>query len=141
MSDVNIGAVVAATVAMFVVGAVWYMGLFAKKWGEIHGFDKLDKKTQKEMQAKMGPYYFAQIVVTVFSAFVLAKLIGLLPGYSVYTLALLVWFGFVLPTQVSAVIFGGTEPKWITQKISIMAGEALAHLLVAAWVISMIQKY
>lgn len=136
--EVDYGAVAAATVAMFVVGAVWYMGLFAKKWGEIHGFDKLDKKTQKEMQAKMGPYYGAQIVVTVFSAIALAKLIDLLPGYSVYTLALLMWFGFVLPTQVSAVIFGGTDPKWIVQKISIMAGEALAHLLVAAWVIEML---
>jgi len=135
MNDISMGAVLAATVAMFVVGAVWYMGLFAKHWGVIHGFDKLDKKTQKEMQSKMGPYYGAQIVVTIFSAFVLAKLIGLLPEYSVFTLALLLWFGFVLPTQVSAVIFGGTEPKWIGQKISIMAGEALAHLLVAAWVI------
>lgn len=138
MEDVNLGTVAAATVGMFVVGAVWYMGLFAKKWGEIHGFDKLDRKTQKEMQAKMGPYYGAQIVVTIFSAFALAKLITLLPDYSVYSLALLVWFGFVLPTQVSAVIFGGTEPKWIVQKASIMAGEALAHLLVAAWIIEML---
>lgn len=135
MEDISIGAVLAATVAMFAVGAVWYMGLFAKQWGEIHGFNKLDKKTQKEMQSKMGPYYAVQILVTVFSAFALVKLIDLLPNYSVYTLALLVWFGFVLPTQVSAVIFGGTEPKWITQKASIMAGEALAHLLVAAFVI------
>lgn len=133
--EVSLTTVIAATVAMFAVGAIWYMGFFAKQWGEIHGFNKLDKKTQKEMQAKMGPYYGAQIVVTVFSAFVLAKLIGLLPEYSVYTLAVLVWFGFVLPTQVSAVIFGGTDPKWIVQKTSIMAGEALAHLLVAAFVI------
>lgn len=135
MDDVSMAAVLAATAAMFFTGAAWYMGLFGKQWGEIHGFNKLDKKKQDEMRAKMGPYYIAQIVVTVFGAFALSKLIGLLPSYSVYTLALLVWFGFVLPTQVSAVIFGGTEPKWIVQKTSIMAGEALAHLLVAAWVI------
>lgn len=133
-------AVLAATGAMFAVGAFWYMVPFAKQWGKIHGFDKLDKKTQKEMQAQMGPYYFLQIVVTVLSAFALAKHISLLPSYSVYSLASLVWAGFVLPTQVSAVIFGGTEAKWIFKKISIMAGEALVHLLVAAWVISAIQK-
>ncbi len=136
----NFTAVLLATVAMFGIGAVWYMGPFSRIWGQMHGFDKLSKKEQKEAQAKMGPYYGAQIVVTILSAFTLAKLIYLFPDYSVYSFAALLWLGFVLPTQVSAVIFGGTEPKWIVKKISIMAGEALAHLLVAAWVISIIQK-
>ena len=138
--EVDYAAVAAATVAMFAVGAIWYMVLFAKQWGEIHGFNKLDKKTQKEMQSQMGPYYAAQVLVTVASAFALAKLIALLPNYSAYTLAFLVWLGFIVPAQVSAVIFGGTEGKWIKQKLMIMKGEALVHMLVAAWVISMIQK-
>lgn len=138
--EVSIWAVAAATVAMFIVGAVWYMGLFAKQWGHMHGFGKLDKKTQKEMQSKMGPYYFAQIVVTIFSAFALAKLSALYPDYSIYGLALLIWFGFVLPTQVSAVIFGGTKPEFISKKIAIMTGESFVHLMAAAWVISLIQN-
>lgn len=134
--EVSILAVVVATIAMFAVGAIWYMSLFGKIWGEIHGFDKFDKKTQKEMQAKMGPYYGVQLIVTVISAFVLAKLIILIPDYSVYTLAFLVWLGFVMPSQVSAVIFGGTESKWISKKIAIVTLESLAHLLVAAFILS-----
>jgi hypothetical protein len=136
---VSIVAVAIATVAMFAVGAVWYMGLFAKQWGEMFGFDKLSKAKQKEMQKEMGPYMGVQAVVTFLSALVLAKLIAMLPGYSVYTVAFLVWAGFVFPTQVSAVIFGGVESKWIPRRIGIMASEALVHLMVAAWVISMIQ--
>jgi hypothetical protein len=137
--EVSIVAVAAAAVAMFVVGAIWYMGIFSKQWGHMHGFDTLDKKAQKDMQNKMGPYYFAQIIVTIFSAFALAKLAALYPDYSIYGLTLLVWFGFVVPAQVSAVIFGGTKPEFITQKIAIMSGETIVHLLVAAWVISLLQ--
>jgi len=135
--DVNLVAVLAATVAQFVVGAVWYMGLFSKQWGEMFGFEKLSKKEQKEMQAKMGPWYGVQLLVTALTAYVLAYLIGALPAVGVYTLAVWVWLGFVVPTQVSAVIFGGVEAKWIPRRIIIMAGGSLACLLVAAWVISL----
>lgn len=135
--EVNVWSVVVATIAMFVVGAIWYMGPFAKAWGEIHGFNKISKAKQKQMQAKMGPFYLAQILVTVLSAWVLAVFIALLPDQSPYSLALMIWLGFVLPPQVSGVIFGGTEPKFVIRKIAIMAGEALLHLEVAAFVISM----
>ncbi len=138
--DVNLWAVLSATAVMFFVGAVWYMALFAKQWGEIHDFDKLTEKQQKEMQSKMGPYYAAQLIITVVSAFILAKLISLLPQQSVFTTAGMVWLGFVVPAQISAVIFGGTKPKYIAQKIAIMTGEAVLHLMAAAWVISLIQK-
>ena len=131
----NMWAVLAATAAMFAVGAFWYMVPFGKIWGEIHGFDKLSKKEQREAQAKMGPFYLVQLVVTIVSAWVLARLMTLLPGYSPFTLAGLVWLGFVVPAQVSAVIFGGTEGKYIVQKSSIMAGEAVVRLMAAAWVL------
>ena len=133
-------AVLAATVTMFIVGMVWYMFLFSKQWGEMFGFDKLSKKKQKEMQKEMGPFYMIQILVTIFSAFTLAKLMALLPNYNVYALATLVWFGFVTPVIVSGVIFGGVEAKWIPRRISIMAGDALVHFLAAAWVINLIQN-
>lgn len=135
--EVNLGAVVAATAAMFAVGAFWYMVPFAKKWGEIHGFDKLSAKQQKEMQSKMGPFYGVQILVTFISAYILAHMMMALPQVSPYQLATWLLLGFVFPAQASAVIFGGTEPKWMLQKIAIMAAEALLHLLVAAWVISL----
>ncbi|MEK7602920.1 MAG: DUF1761 domain-containing protein [Patescibacteria group bacterium] len=131
-------AVIVASIAMFVVGAIWYMPLFGKMWGEMFGFDKLDKKTQAKMQKEMGPYYALQMGVTFLTAAVLTKLVVLLPNYSAYTLAFLLWLGLIFPTQVSAVIFGGTEVKWIKRRILIMAGGSLLPLLAAAFVISKI---
>ena len=45
------------------------------------------------------------------------------------------WIGFIVPTQVSAVIFGGTEKKWIVKKIAVQAGVALLCLEAAAAII------
>ena len=139
--DVDIWAVVAATVAMFAVGAFWYMVPFAKAWGHMHGFDKLSKAEQQKAQKEVGPLYGFQIVVTVFSAFALAQVEQVIPeSYSLSVFAMLIWFGFVMPAQVSAVIFGGTKPEFVAKKIAIMAGESLLHLVIAAKVIEMIQK-
>lgn len=135
--EVNLLAVVAATAAMFATGGVWYMAFFSKQWGEIHGFDKLSKKEQKDMQAQMGPYYGVQILVTFLSAWVLALLMGLLPEVEYYQLAFFLWLGFIVPTEVSSVIFGGDENKWIASKITISIGGSLVCTLLGAYVISL----
>ena len=138
--SVSISAIIAATVAMFVVGAIWYMPLFGKMWGEMFGFENLSKKEQKVMQSKMAPWMGLQFVVTAFTAFGLAKLMTLLPGYSPYTLAVLLWFGLMVPVTVSSAVFGGTDSKWLPRKLAIQLGESLLHTIVAAWVIGLIQK-
>lgn len=137
MSDINLVAVLLAAVAQFAVGGFWYTVVFGKAWGEMHGFDKLSKAKQDEMKSMMGPIYGAQFLVTVVSAAVLAKLITLLPNYSVYTLAVLVWLGFVFPTEYSAIAFGGTEEKWVLKKLLISSTGVLACLLVGAFVLSL----
>lgn len=135
--EVNLLAVAAATVVMFIIGAFWYMVPFGKLWGKIHGFDKLSKQKQDEMQKAMAPWYGVQLVVTVVSAYVLALLIGLLPNESPYFVAFLVWLGFVVPTEASSQIFGGSPEGYVWHKIAISVSEALLHLLAAAWVISL----
>lgn len=135
--EVNIVAVIVATIAMFVVGALWYMVLFSKQWARMHDMDKMTDKEMKEMSAKMGPYYGLQLIMTIVSAFVLAYLMNLLPSVPPVLVALLVWVGFVLPADVSSVIFGGTKSGYILPKILIQAGEALVRLVVAAIIISL----
>lgn len=131
--NVNLWAVLAATAVQFVVGAVWYMGIFAKPWGEMFDFDKLPKEKQREMQKQMGPFYGMQILVTFLTSYVLAHFLIALPNVEVWQLAVWLWLGFMLPTQVSAVIFGGVEPKWIARRIGIMATGALACVLAGAY--------
>ena len=134
--NVSLWAVIVATVVQYVVGAIWYMPIFGTLWGKIHGFDTMDKKTQQAMRRKMAPMMVLQLVITAFTAYVLAYVIKALPNHSAYSLAFWMWFGFVLPTQVSAVIFGGTSPKWVFSKIMIMAGGGLVCLEAAAIVLS-----
>ena len=137
--NVNLIAVVIATIAQFAVGFLWYGPLFGKLWGKMHGFDKLTKEVQKKMMKEMGPYYGIQFFVTVVTSYVLAVFVNAKPtDWSVYMLATLLWLGFVVPAQVSDVIFGGTEPKWIAKKIAVQAGGSLACLLVAAFVFSLL---
>lgn len=124
-----------ASVVQFILGMMWYGALFGKLWGKIHGFDQCAKEEQQAMMAKMGPYYILQFVVTIITTVVLAVLISHVHGYSVYVLALLVWIGFVVPTQVSDVIFGGTQPRWVLQKMAILAGGSLLFLMAAAAVL------
>lgn len=135
--EVNVVAVIVATVAMFAVSAFWYMVPFGKLWGKMHGFEKLSKKEQQAMQSKMGPYYALQALVTLISAWVLAYFLAVVPGTTWSAMAFLLWLGFIVPTEFSAVIFGGTEGKWIAKKIAVSAGGSLVSLLVGAWVISL----
>ena len=130
--SINYVAVLVASIAEFIIGGIWYMPIFGKAWGEIHEFNKLSKDEQSKAQKQMAPMLVLQFVITVVTTIVLAKLIVLLPHYSVYALALLAWIGFVVPTQIAAVLFGGTKPKWIVKKAMIMAGGSLLCLIVAA---------
>jgi hypothetical protein len=119
--------------AQFIVGAIWYMPLFGKLWGEIHGFDCLTPEEQKAAQKQMMPLLGVQLFMTLITSFVFALLLTGFPStWNVYGIAGFFWLGFVMPAQVSAVIFGGTEPKWIVKKIAVSVGASLACYFSAA---------
>lgn len=129
--------IILASIAQFIVGAIWYMPLFGNMWGKIHGFASLSKSEQKAAQKQMMPMLAVQFVGTVVTTVVLAEFMKALPDLSPYYLVMLIWVGFYVPTQVSAVIFGGTEGKWVVAKSLIMMGGALACLLVAVTVLQL----
>ena len=130
---INYTAVIIASIAQFVVGAIWYMPVFGKLWGRMHGFDLVAPETQKEMMKGMPPLLLMQFVGTLVTTTVFSLLVWGLPAeWNLFGIAFFLWLGFVVPTQVSAVVFGGTEPKWFVKKILVMAGGALLCLEVAA---------
>lgn len=133
--QLNFLAIILATVAQFIIGAIWYSLLFGKLWGKIHGFDKLPKAVQQKMMKGMGPFYGIQFLVTLISTVVLALFITYLPLWNAYAMAAFFWLGFIVPAQVSAVIFGGTESKWIVKKIAVQAGAAFFCIEAAAVVL------
>lgn len=133
--DIKLTAVLVGALAQFIVGAIWYMPLFGKLWGKIHGFDKLSKAEQKEAQSKMAPLLITQFLFTLITTYVLAHFIVNNPDYSPYQLTLWIWLGFFVPTQVSAVLFGGTDPKWVVKKTLVMSFGSLVVLLAGAGVL------
>lgn len=133
--NVNIGAVLVAAVAQFIIGAIWYMPLFGRLWGRIHGFDEYDEQTQAVMQKQMLPLLALQFVLALLTSYVLAHFMVLVADTEFYKLAFWVWLGFMMPVQVSAVVFGGTKHRWIVTKAAIMTGGSLACVMVAAWIL------
>lgn len=136
--EINYVAVLAATVAQFIFGAIWYMPIFGKTWGKIHGFDQVSPEKQKEMMSQMWPLLVAQFVFTFVTTVVFAIFLNnITTDWSIYMLAFMFWLGFVLPIQVAAVLFGGTKEGWVLTKIAIMAIGELGCLLILAFVLNM----
>lgn len=132
---INYLAVLVAAIVQFIIGAIWYTPIFGNLWGKIHGFDKHSPEEQAKMRTQMMPLLGAQFVVTLITTFVFALLLNGFPAdWNRFGLAFFFWLGFVFPTQVGAVLFGGTDPKWIITKIAIMAGGSLACLEALAFV-------
>jgi hypothetical protein len=137
--QLNYIAILIATIAQFIFGAIWYTPMFGKLWGKIHEFDKVPADKQKEMMKNMWKPLLVQLIVTFITSFVFALLLKGFPvEWNVYGLAFFFWLGFIFPTQVAAVLFGGTKPEWVMTKIGIMGGAALGCMEIAAAVFARI---
>ena len=135
--ELNYVAIGVATVAQFIMGAVWYMPIFGKIWGTMHGYDKLSPEEQDQAQKGMGPYLVVQFGVTLLLTWVLALFVSELSSeWHAFGAAGFLWLGFVVPTQASAVMFGGTPKEWMCKKFAIMASGSLVNFMVAATVLN-----
>lgn len=133
--QLNYLAILIATALQFAFGAFWYSVPFGKLWGKIHGFDKLSKETQEKMMKEMGPFYGLQALVTLVTTIVLAIFIANQPEWNAFAMAGFFWVGFVLPTQISAVIFSNTPKEWMLKKVAVQAGAAFFCYQIAAAVL------
>ena len=134
----NYLAILLAAIAQFIIGAIWYTPLFGKTWGKIHDVQFTSEKERNEAMKKMGPFLGLQFLMTIVTTVVLSIFITNQPTWNPYAMAGFFWLGFIVPTQVSAVIFGGTKPQWIVTKIAIMAGASILCLEVAAAILHML---
>ena len=116
------------------------MPIFGKLWGKIHGFDLVPKEEQARMMKGMWKLLLVQFIMTIVTTWVFALLLAGFPSdWNIYGLAFFFWLGFVLPTQVSAVIFGGTPPQWVVTKIAIASGASFFCLEIVAAVLNLIK--
>src|SRR3989442_11874510 len=108
-SNVNLLSVLAAGIATMILGFLWYSpALFAKPWMREMGYDPNDKAKIQEMQKSAGPAYAGSFLASLVSAFMLAKLLSVIPiDTALYgmKLGLGVWLGFVATVQLTAALF------------------------------------
>jgi len=127
--DVNWLAVVLATIASFIFGAVWYMAL-SKQWLAATG------KTKDQLGKDISPFIWS-VVVEFVMAYFLALLIPVLTGAVTPGNGALVgahmWFGFVITSMILGHRYEGA--KWSLTVID--GGHLLAVLLLQGAVIGL----
>lgn len=129
--------VILATIAQFILGALWYSPLmFGKWWMQIMEVN-CSEDEKKKMQKQMFPFYFLQLLLTFFTTINLATLIVLLPQFSAYSLATHILLGFIVPTQIGAVIWANTKKKYWLKQIFVMVAYSFVGIMLAAWILGM----
>lgn len=134
---VNYLAILVAGVASMAVGFLWYGPmLFAKPWMKLMGYTQ---ESMKDTKKKMGKTYAISFVVSLVMAYVLAHVMGLSENFFHYsristglTTAFWMWLGFIMPVQMTEVLFGGK--KW--KLFGINTGYQLVSLLAMSVVIA-----
>ena len=111
---VNWLAILMAAVAAWLFGGVYYTAL-SKPWMAAQG--KTMEQCQAEMAAKSGVAKVAPFIVVFVAEIIIAwALYGILVHMNAFTLrggvisAVLIWFGFVVPTITANYAFGGKRP-------------------------------
>lgn len=132
--EVNYIAVVVAVIISMGIGFAWYSPmLFGKAWMREMGHKKQDMKSDA-----MGKMYALSTIGTILMAFVLSHVMYLsesfyMSGFIMTGVmsAFWVWVGFVMPVQMTEVLFGGRSWKGF----GINTGYQLVSLLVMGVVI------
>lgn len=136
--EISLTLVVLATIAQFVLGAIWYSPfLFGKWWMQIMECTHLSKEELNKMQKDMGPFYGLQFLLTLVSTYTLACLAPYIPEYSIFHIAFWIWIGFIAPVQISTVVWGNTKKKFWIRQIFVMLSMQLAGLMLASWILGM----
>lgn len=132
LASVNYLSVLVATVAAFMLGAIWY-GTFSKAWIAAQG--KTMESIKQEQAGKVGQMSaFLPFLIVFVSNFVMATMLyGIMKHVGPFTVragmisAAFCWLGFVLTTIATNYAFQGRKPMLTV----IDAGYWLAALLVS----------
>ncbi len=104
---INYLAVLAAAIASFAIGMLWYGPLFRKQWMKLAGITPASMKKMKMTPARSMTIGF---IVTLITAYVLSHFVDLL-GITAWggaaQFALWAWLGLVAPVQLGAYLWEG----------------------------------
>lgn len=130
--EVNLVAVLAASLAAFAVGALWYGPLFGKQWKVLMGFTD---ESMKAMKMTMTQALSGGFVATLVLVYVLAHFLNFVPDKTIsgaLTLAFWVWLGFVATVMSNSVWY--ENKSWALYAVN--ASHYLVAILVAAFILA-----
>jgi len=129
--DVNFVAIVAAAIAQFVVGFLWFGPVFGKTWAKAEGYSSADMKKKKGMTKTMV-LHFVTSLLTVFvlaNVFKMTGTTGLMNGaYLGFLLAL----GFGVPVSFGRMLWGknkSSELFYINAGHQLVSGALIGAVL------------
>ncbi|MBV8518660.1 MAG: DUF1761 domain-containing protein [Acidobacteria bacterium] len=134
LPSVNYLSVLAAGVAIFLLGGLWYSPLlFAKRWVGLMGKSEAELK-----QAAPGPLPYVMVFVCgVLTAYALAIVLNHFgPATLTRTLliAILMWIGFAGATSFGSAMFSGTPRLlWLINSGYNLVAFIVAALILAFW--------
>lgn len=138
MYEVSYPLIFLSTIAQFIVGFIWYSPLmFGKWWMEIMDCTNVSKQKLQEMQKAMMPFYLVQLFLTFFTTFAFANFMFYGSGLGIYHTAFWIWIGFLVPTQISMVIFGMTKRKFWAKQIFVSVSMQLVGIMLSAYILSL----
>ncbi len=136
--QINMGAVLVAVVANFILGFLWYTPLFGNAWAKEMGFDM----SVKPPGGVMARGLIFMIIGNFFLAYVFAHNIaawGYVPGMEQYSPAMKIasstfftWLGFFLPGDLSRVAW--EKHSW--KLFGINTGYHFVMLLIASVILT-----
>lgn len=111
-SHINWIAVAVSALAVFFLGAVWYMALFGKLWQKLHGFT--DEQVKAMQKAKPPHIFFGGMIVSYLilaAGFaVLMSSTNILSVSGGLTLGLLMWVTIALPIGITSWLASDRHP-------------------------------
>ncbi len=134
--DINIWSVIVATVAVFVIGAVWYSPvLFGKEWMSLTGCT--DKEVSDAKTKGVVKYYVIQLIITFVTFCVL--------GFAMNTLGvdntsdgafvgILAWLGFALPMHIGSIMWERRPFKLVLiNTVNVLLSFVVGAAIIGAW--------
>lgn len=130
----DFGLILGATVANFMVGALWHGPLFGKLWMRLAGItpEQMKKMLFTAPQA-MGLGFITTFIMVMVLAW-LGEALGMRGISGALQLSFWVWFGFIMPILAGGPIWEGKSPKlFLFNIVYYFVSVFVAALVLVGW--------
>lgn len=132
--DVNFWAVLVASVANIIIGALWYGPLFGKAWMAMMNFQKSDLKSMKLNAATSMVLGFVGALITNYFLAVFIGVTNVSTILSGMAVGFWIWLGFAMPLNAGVFLWEGKSINlFLFNTAQYLISILIASAIIAAW--------